>query len=252
MACGPHFYVLFGLVLQTYLYFAQPLYLAVMATSLLLVPIAFDVGIRLLRAPAPEGRRFGYRFVAVVSFMTVAASVVRLVAMGLLRHEASPYFAASFANTLFFFLVLFLILTMSFGIITLVHERLVAELKAEHDDRMRVQQQLAKMEQIATVGRMAGGIAHFFNNQMAVIQLACPLLREAVITSKATVASLIEEIDKAARRTSSITSRLQQYAQSKILRSSFDPPTLRRAGGDDLHLFARGGTNFVKDFIEQW
>jgi signal transduction histidine kinase len=220
----PYFYVLFAMLLQTYLYFTQPLYLAIIATSFLLMPISLDAAIQLLKAPAPEGRQFGYRFVGVVALLTFVASIVRLVAMALLRHEASPYFAASFANTLFFFLVLFLIVTMSFGIITLTHERLVAELKAEHEDKLRVQHELAKTERVATVGRMVGGVAHFYNNQMAVIQLACSLLQEAVSTSKAAVGSLVEEIDKASRRASSITSRLQQFAQSRILRSSsFDP-----------------------------
>src|SRR5262245_28559586 len=218
------FYVPAGIALQLFLYFTQPLYLTVMATSLLLIPIALDVAIQLLRTDPPEGRRFGYRFVASVALLTCVTAVVRLGAIAMLRDETSPYFAASFGNTVFFLMVLVLVVGMSFGITTLAHERLVAELKAEHEDRMRIQNQLANMERVATVGRIVGGVAHFFNNQMAVIQLACSLLQDAVSTSKAAVASLVNEIDKASKRASSITGRLQQYAQARILRSScFDP-----------------------------
>ena len=238
-------YVPVGMALQLFLYVTQPLYLTIIATSLLIVPIALDVAVQLLRAEPPNGRWFGYRFVAAVALLTCLTAVVRLVAIALLRHEASPYFSASIGNTVFFILVLILVVTLSFGITTLAHERLVAELKAEHEQRMRVQNQLAEAERAATVGRMVGGVAHFFNNQMAVIQLACPLLHDAVGTSDATVASLAEGIDTASKRASSITSRLQQYARSKILRSSsFDPiqlldaiiPEVRAAAGKEVEV----------------
>jgi signal transduction histidine kinase len=217
-------YVPAGMALQLFLYFTQPLYLTIIATSLLLIPIALDIAIRLLSNDPPEGRRFGYRFVASVALLTCLTAIVRLVAIAMLRHETSPYFSASIGNTIFFLLVLVLVVSMSFGITTLAHERLVAELKAEHEERIRIQNQLAEAERAAAVGRMVGGVAHFFNNQMAIIQLACSLLLDAVSASKTAVTSLVEEIDKASRRASSITSRLQQFAQSKILRrASFDP-----------------------------
>jgi signal transduction histidine kinase len=220
-------YVPAGIAVQILLHLTQPLYLTIIATSLLLIPIALDIAVQLLSTNPPEGRRFGYRFVASVALLTCLTSVIRIVAIALSRHETSPYFSASIGNTIFFLLVLVLVVTMSFGITTLAHERLVAELKAEHEQRLRVQDQLAEAERAATVGRTIGGVAHFFNNQMAIIQLACPLLHEAVNSSKTALASLVEEIDKASKRVSSMTSRLQQYAQSKILRrSSFDPSRL--------------------------
>ncbi len=220
-------YVPAGMVLQIFLYVTQPLYLTIIATSLLIIPIGLDIASQFLRIDPPAGRWFGYRFVASVALLACLASFVRLVAIALLRHEASPYFSASIGNTVFFLLVLILVVTLSFGITTLAHERLVAELKAEHESRMRIQHQLTAAERAATVGRMVGGVAHFFNNQMAVIQLACELLHDAVGTSKAVVTSLLEDIDKAGKRAATLTSRLQQYAQARILRcSSFDPSRL--------------------------
>jgi signal transduction histidine kinase len=219
----PLLYVLFGLALQTYLYFTQPLHLRIVATSLLIIPIALDVAMPLLKA-VPEGRRFGYRFVASVAILTCVTSVVRLVAIASLRHETSPYFADSPGNTLFFLLVLVLIVTMAFGIITLGYERLVAELKAEHDAKVRVERELARAERTAPLGRVAAGVAHFFNNQLTTIQLATSLLQDSSNMSRTAIASLVEQIDKAGRRSVDITNQLLQYAQSRVLRTSrFDP-----------------------------
>ena len=124
--------------------------------------------------------------------------------------------AFGFAVAVHALLVLVLVVTMSFGIVTLAHERFVADLKMEHELRIRIQNQLAEAERAAIVGRMVGGVAHFFNNQMAVIQLACPLLQDEVSPSNTGVASLVDAIDKASKRAAIITSRLLQYAQSKM------------------------------------
>ena len=222
----PYVYVLAGMALQSYLNFSHALHLTIVATSLLLIPIALDLAILLLKDP-PEGRRFGYRFVATVCLLTCVTSFVRLVSTALLRDEASPYFAASAGNTLFFSLVLVLMTTMSFGIITLAHERLVAELKVEHDERVRLERQRARTERLATVGRVAAGVAHFFNNQMCVIQLASGLVLDSWGASKSKAASFVLEIDKASRQSLAITTRLLQYAQSKALRiSRFNPMAL--------------------------
>jgi signal transduction histidine kinase len=219
----PLLYVVLGLVLQTYLYFTQPLYLRIIATSLLLFPIALDVGILALKT-TPEGRRFGYRVVATIAILTCVTSVVRLVAIARLSHETSPYFADSFGNTLFFLLVLVLVVSMVFGISTLAHERLVADLNAQYAEKVRVERDLARAERMAPLGRVAAGVAHFFNNQLCTIQLACSLLQDSPNMSRTAMASLVEQIDKAGRRSVDITNRLLQYAQSKVLRTSrFDP-----------------------------
>ena len=87
-------YVPVGMAFQLFLYVTQPLYLTIIATSLLIVPIALDVAVQLLRAEPPNGRWFGYRFVAAVALLTCLTAVVRVVTIALLRHEASPYFSA--------------------------------------------------------------------------------------------------------------------------------------------------------------
>jgi hypothetical protein len=50
------------------------------------------------------------------------------------------------------------------------------------------------------------------------------MLQDSSNMSRTAIASLVEQIDKAGRRSVEITKQLLQYAQSKVLRTSrFDP-----------------------------
>lgn len=238
----PYIYVPATMLLQTYFYFTRPLHQRIILTSLLSIPIFVDTAVPLLSDP-PPGRRFGYRFTAIVSVVGCVAACFRIVAVW--SHENdSPYFLANPANTTFFLLTLFLLLCMAFGFITLSHEKLVAELSVAHEERARVERQLEKSERMAAVGKLAGGIAHFFNNQMCAVQLACSLMRDSLRTVGISTAP-VEEIDKACKRSSKITTRLLLFAQSKALRlTRCNPlmlldnilPELRTAAGDKIEV----------------
>jgi PAS domain S-box-containing protein len=150
----PYVYVVSAMVLQSVLYLTQPLYIRIIVNSLLLIPIFVDASLPLLGTP-PKGCGFGYRFTAAVFGLGVVTACVRLVALFHLQKHASPYFAAHPVNTLFFFLIMFLLLSLSFGLLTLGHERLVAELNAAHErcmaesgERARVERRLAKAERL--------------------------------------------------------------------------------------------------------
>lgn len=143
----PYLYVLAAILLLTFLFLTAPLYVRVLLTSLFLIPIFVDTSLALLGEP-PKGRRFGYRFTAAVFTVFWISSCVRIVAIFHLRNYASPYFLAHPVNTLFFFLVMFQLVALSFGIITLVHERLVAELEKESEERLRAERELAHAERL--------------------------------------------------------------------------------------------------------
>jgi PAS domain S-box-containing protein len=121
-----------ALVLQTFLFFIQPLNVRIIANSLLLIPIFTDAALPLLGTPL-KGCRFGYRFSASVLMFGCVAACVRIVAIFYLREHPSPYFSAHPTNTLFFFLIMFVLVAMAFGFIALTHERLVAELEFTHE-----------------------------------------------------------------------------------------------------------------------
>jgi PAS domain S-box-containing protein len=128
----PIVYVAAAILLLTSLFFIQPLYVRILFTSLLLIPIFVDASLPLLGRP-PNGRSFGYRFTAAAFALGCVTACVRIVAMFQLQKHASPYFAEHPVNTVFFLLVMFLLLSLSFGLLTLTHERLVAEFKAAHE-----------------------------------------------------------------------------------------------------------------------
>jgi signal transduction histidine kinase len=245
----PFVYVVAAMLGLTYIHFTQPMYLRVILNSVLLIPIFVDAALPFLRTP-PKGYSFGYRFTAAVLMMGPVAACVRIVAVYSLRANHELYFSASIPNTLFFCLVMFLLLALAFGFISLTHERVLVELHEAHEqlmveteERIRVESKLARSERLAVVGRLAGGVAHFFNNQMYVIQLSCSLLRESLRSTSGMPLANIQEIEKASGRSSEITNRLLQYAQSRALwPSRFAPgeflegilPELRACAGDRL------------------
>jgi signal transduction histidine kinase len=253
----PYIYVLLAMILQTYLFFTEPIHLRILSTSLLLIPISLDAALALLRT-TPRESKFGHHFTATVFLLFCVAASFRVISVVLSRGSDSPYFARNPANTIFFLLLFFLILACAFGLIALTHERLMAELKARHEqfvsesqERARAEQQLAQSEQLAAVGRLAGGIAHFFNNDAHVIQLSCWLLRDFLSATGSPAfkyiinSDYIAQIENASRRSSEIAGRMLQFAQSKILQTSkFDPtpmldriiPELRMAAGEKIEV----------------
>lgn len=221
----PLVYVLAAILLQTYLFFTQPLYLRIIVNSLLLVPIFVDAALPLLRDP-PTGQGFAYRFTAVAFMLGCVASAVRIFAVQSLHMKDSPYFSASPANTVFFVLLMFVLLAIGFGIIALTHERLMAELTIAHSKRIQLERRLVKSGRLASVRRLAGGFAHFFNNRMQIIQMGCALLRQSLTTGSASPA-IIDQIEKASKNGTEIARRLNRFAQSEVLRvSQSNPPQL--------------------------
>jgi signal transduction histidine kinase len=262
----PSIYVLTAILIQSYLFLTRPLYLRILLNSLLLIPIFLDAARPLLGNP-PKGRRFGYRFTATVLLFACVASGFRALAALSLSGHRSPYFSVHPANTVFFTLLMLVLIALAFGFIVLIHERLMAELRAAHrslkaesEERTRVESQLARSERLAAVGRLAGGVAHFFNNQMQVIQFACSLARQSLNLSGVPLPATIEEIENASKRSADMTKRLQQYAQTKALRSSevdirllLDDiiPDLRNASGGRIEITTSNSVNVPAVYMDR-
>jgi signal transduction histidine kinase len=218
----PVIYIMAAVLIQTFLFLTRPLYVRIIVSSLLCIPIFVDASLPLLREP-PRGCRFSYRFMAATFMLGCVAAGVRIVGVLSLELKHAPYFSTSPANTIFFCLVMFLLLGLGFGMTALTYERLVAELNAVHEqfvaesnERVNVELRLARAERLAAVGRLGGGVAHFFNNCLCSIQLACSMIRLSL--SKGTpVVSCLDAIDEAVRSGADLTQRLLQYAQAKSL-----------------------------------
>src|SRR5262249_42942638 len=112
----PFMYVLGAGVLQTFLFLTQPLYQRIIVNSLLSIPIFIDAALPLLCDP-PKGRKFSYRFMALTLMLGCVTACVRIVGVLSLEIKDTPYFSINLANTIFFCMIMFLLLALGFGMI---------------------------------------------------------------------------------------------------------------------------------------
>jgi len=112
---------------------------------------------------------------------------------------------------------------------------------------------LVKSERLTAIGTLAGGVAHFVNNEMHTVQLTCYLLRQSLSASSSSTFDVtkslgcVEELEKASRRSSEIAGRLLRFAESELLRPSrFAPqeflreliPHVRLVAGEKIEVVA--------------
>ncbi|MFH1156863.1 MAG: PAS domain S-box protein [Pseudomonadota bacterium] len=83
-------------------------------------------------------------------------------------------------------------------------------------DRLSLESQLMQAQKLESVGRLAGGVAHDFNNMLSVILGYAELALEKVAPSKP-VHDDLQEIIKAARRSTEITRQLLAFARKQTI-----------------------------------
>ena len=88
----------------------------------------------------------------------------------------------------------------------------ITDRKAAEEERERLQDQLQQAQKLESVGRLAGGVAHDFNNMLGAILGYTELALEKVDPTDALHADL-EEVRKAAERSADLTSRLLAFAR---------------------------------------
>jgi len=127
-------------------------------------------------------------------------------------------------------------------------------LSVTHDvtERKQLEQQLRQAQRMDAVGRLAGGVAHDFNNMLGVIRGYSELLRSRVCDEVAQ--EQIEEIKKASDRAASLTRQLLAFSRRQVLQpASLDlnerisqiSKMLRRLIGDDVQLIVRPGDSLA-------
>lgn len=111
-------------------------------------------------------------------------------------------------------------------------------------EKVRLQDQLAHAQKMESVGRLAGGVAHDFNNMLSVIIGEAELLKEDIPANSPFQASL-DEILKAGYRSADLTRRLLAFARKqtiapKVLSINEGVNTtlkmLKRLMGEDIEL----------------
>jgi two-component system, cell cycle sensor histidine kinase and response regulator CckA len=122
--------------------------------------------------------------------------------------------------------------------------------------RRRVEQHLRQIQQMESVGRLAGGMAHEANNQMSVVLSAAAfILHRSDLPPE--VRKDVESIKRAGERTATVTAQLLAFGRRQILRPQvlnlnavvrdFEP-VLRRSLGEDcvVEIKLNPGTGHIR------
>jgi len=90
------------------------------------------------------------------------------------------------------------------------------QLKEETSKKIKLEQQLQQAQKMETVGRLAGGVAHDFNNMLGVILGTVQLLmmRE---DGKSQIFGELRQIQQAARRSADITRQLLAFSRKQVI-----------------------------------
>ena len=100
------------------------------------------------------------------------------------------------------------------GVIASVRD-ITAHKKAEEDNE-RLHVQLTQAQKMETVGRLAGGVAHDFNNMLSVILGHAELALSSMDTDQPLFANL-QEISRAAKRSADLTRQLLAFARKQTV-----------------------------------
>ncbi len=132
------------------------------------------------------------------------------------------------------------------------------ERKRAEQEKEKLQAQLAQAQKMESVGRLAGGVAHDFNNMLMVI-LGHAEMALAQLGSDAPLRASLDEIRKAARRSADLTRQLLAFARKQTvvpqvldLNETVEGmlTMLRRLIGEDIDLVWLPGANLGPVFID--
>ena len=111
-------------------------------------------------------------------------------------------------------------------------------------ERITMETQLVQAQKMESIGRLAGGVAHDFNNMLSIILGSTSMLLLDTLPTDPSIEKL-KEIHKAAERSSNLTKQLLAFARKqtiapKVLNLSETLPTmlsmLKRLIGEDIEL----------------
>jgi len=92
----------------------------------------------------------------------------------------------------------------------------ITERKKAEEERVELQTQLLHAQKMEAVGRLAGGVAHDFNNMLSVISGYGELAKEA-LSQNDPLMLYVSEILKAARRSTDLTRQLLAFSRRQVV-----------------------------------
>jgi two-component system, cell cycle sensor histidine kinase and response regulator CckA len=130
----------------------------------------------------------------------------------------------------------------------------ISERKRAEKEKAILEEQLLQARKMESVGRLAGGVAHDFNNMLSVILGYAELIRTQLPKGDPIMAEMME-IEKAASRSKEITSQLLAFSRKQIIAPKHmdlngliinTQKTLTRLIGEDIELKYYPGQNLWK------
>ncbi len=114
--------------------------------------------------------------------------------------------------------------------------------------RMELERQLSHAQRLESIGRLAGGVAHDFNNMLSVVLSSTSFLRDGIVDR--VLLEDVAQIEQAGNQAASLTRQLLAFSRKQLLRpevhelngivKSIDE-MLRRLIGEDIDLLSRLG-----------
>jgi PAS domain S-box-containing protein len=84
-------------------------------------------------------------------------------------------------------------------------------------ERKRLERELLQAQKLEAIGRLAGGVAHDFNNILGVIMGYSELMRERIPEEQTTLRGELTEIRKAGERAAGITRQLLAFSRKQVM-----------------------------------
>jgi PAS domain S-box-containing protein len=124
-------------------------------------------------------------------------------------------------------------------------------IKQDISEHKLLERQLQQAQKMEAIGRLAGGVAHDFNNMLGVITGYCELLKLRP-ELHVDVLRQVQEIEEAAKRAAGLTQQLLAFSRKQVLQPRILDlnevlrklnSLLRRLIGDDIELITHCGTS---------
>ena len=93
----------------------------------------------------------------------------------------------------------------------------LASLRREMAERQAAEAQVRQMQKMEALGQLTGGVAHDFNNMLAIVLGALGMARRRLASDPAKAAELIGHAEEGASRAASLTARLLAFSRQQAL-----------------------------------
>lgn len=94
--------------------------------------------------------------------------------------------------------------------------RLMHDLKTSLEELKHTQAQLLQAQKMEAMGRLAGGVAHDFNNMLTIVHLSTQLLQRQ-LRPEDPLREYVHQIDEAGQRASTLTKQLLSFSRRDII-----------------------------------